>query len=467
MSTMAQPQPAAGVWKPETAPRATRPVWALLSTWFWLLPLFYFAVHGNPPALGGPATSSDPGMLHAENASMDTLGKAIRVGYVLLCIVLLAPAIKPLAGFIWRNKIQLLLPGLAVLSVAWSQVHSTTLIESTIALLLPTLVAYYFVQRYSPEQQMQVITLLSMVISVACLLFAVLLPAYGIDQGAGGHVGALQGVFAQKNSAARTMIFLLPAVACLRPRDSFGRMIRGSALFLTLLVIALTQSRTGWLLAVLCFANLSLLKSFGKFRRRDATVLLFAFLILLSGVIAVLASSWREILVSLGRDPTLTGRTPLWAAVMESISKKPWLGYGYSAFWIGLKGESLRIILTVHWAVPYAHNGFLEVLLQLGIVGLVFLLIVLFKAWKDAYTCFVPNRHQSVDWYITILLLTVFYNLDEGTFLARFEIAWFLFLVAALGLAVQAKKSLAENRKAKQGKTPGAMLPASSILTSV
>ena len=74
------------------------------------------------------------------------------------------------------------------------------------------------------------------------------------------------------------------------------------------------------------------------------------------------------------------GRTDIWVLVMRSIAKRPLLGYGYYAFWQGLKGESGNIIVAAHWVFGYAHNGVLEIWLQLGLVGTALSFVTLFQA---------------------------------------------------------------------------------------
>ena len=77
-----------------------------------------------------------------------------------------------------------------------------------------------------------------------------------------------------------------------------------------------------------------------------------------------------DILALLGRDATLTGRSDIWREVWRAILKRPLLGYGFSAFWIGLKGEAFNVITMLGFVVLHAHNGFLEIMLELGGTGL-------------------------------------------------------------------------------------------------
>jgi exopolysaccharide production protein ExoQ len=79
-----------------------------------------------------------------------------------------------------------------------------------------------------------------------------------------------------------------------------------------------------------------------------------------------------------GRNSTLTGRTDIWASLVPDVEKRPLLGYGFSSFWTP-RSRSTHIVAE-------AHNGYLEVWLGLGIVGLVitvvFILSCSFKAIK-------------------------------------------------------------------------------------
>src|SRR5208337_4048948 len=98
-------------------------------------------------------------------------------------------------------------------------------------------------------------------------------------------------------------------------------------------------------------------------------------LVPIAAVIAILLTpltAWPpyQLLNMLGRDASLTGRTNLWTAVMIAIGRRPLLGYGYDAFWQGLRGESLQAAINAGWLPIHSHNGYLELALGLGIPGL-------------------------------------------------------------------------------------------------
>jgi len=120
---------------------------------------------------------------------------------------------------------------------------------------------------------------------------------------------------------------------------------------------------------------------------------------------------------------------------MDSILKRPLLGYGFYAFWEGLSGGSGNVVSATHWTVGYAHNGILEIFLQLGLVGVVVFFATLIQALKNAWFCFRNDRSGGYDWYLGLIALTVVYNIDEATVVFPNELLSILYVVACCGLA--------------------------------
>jgi O-antigen ligase len=147
-----------------------------------------------------------------------------------------------------------------------------------------------------------------------------------------------------------------------------------------------------------------------------------------------------DVLKAFGRNPNLSGRTTIWSALALSILKRPLLGYGFFAFWQGIKGESGRVIALTHWTFGYAHNGIIEIFLQLGTIGVVVFFITLFKAIKDAWYCFRNDRAGTYDWYVGLVVITIFYNIDEATVVWPNDLLSIIYIVMCCGLAIGAKR---------------------------
>lgn len=79
-----------------------------------------------------------------------------------------------------------------------------------------------------------------------------------------------------------------------------------------------------------------------------------------------------DVLAAMGRDASLSGRGELWAKIGEQIAQRPVFGCGYGAFWTEGKGRAL----VTTWNPRQSHHAYLDVLTDVGIVGLIFVLLV-------------------------------------------------------------------------------------------
>jgi len=327
-----------------------------------------------------------------------------------------------------------------VISTAWSQDASLTLHKAAF-LILTTLFGIYFARRYPVESQMRMICIAGLLTALLSLALAAFLPRYGMDHDA--HEGVLIGIFTQKNVCAREMLFLFATVLSYRPRSSYMKLCRIAAIPSILLVIIATGSKTALLITV---AVCGLFALFALCARVSRGIIAAAGAVGLSllAIAGILASSHLPWVVEmLGRDGTMTGRTEIWRAVLVSIMKHPLLGYGFSAFWLSLQGESANVILALRWAVPAAHNGFLEIWLQLGFVGLLIFLAGFLFALHAAIRGLRRGACAETTWPFAVLLLTLVYNLDESSLMQPNDFLWLLYVATLANLAAPVMKATA------------------------
>ncbi len=146
------------------------------------------------------------------------------------------------------------------------------------------------------------------------------------------------------------------------------------ALFAATLILGLlTKSRTGNAATLLAIGTVFLLQTSVRFKLTAGAA--FGWL----GLAALWAllvcgfnplTDFRDALL-LGRaeqSDTLSGRAFIWPLVTYYIGFRPWLGYGYESFWNPAHIDTISDELQ--WGLREAHNGYLEVLLSTGIVGL-------------------------------------------------------------------------------------------------
>jgi O-antigen ligase len=144
----------------------------------------------------------------------------------------------------------------------------------------------------------------------------------------------------------------------------------------------------------------------------------------------------------LHKDVTLTGRLYIWILGTVMALRQPWLGYGYSAFWLGPKGPSARIWVALKWAAPGAHNGLLELWLDLGLLGIIIFLIGFVVYAGRVLRAFRKTSAPEREWPLIFFAFLVLMNLTESALLGGNSIFWTLYVAAAVcvsPMAVTAK----------------------------
>jgi len=154
----------------------------------------------------------------------------------------------------------------------------------------------------------------------------------------------------------------------------------------------------------------------------------------------------------LGKDPTLTGRTNIWEQIVDDIKNHP-LGHGYNGFWQSWRGNDDPALSIQFGSIdvyqgnrPYhAHNGFLDVGLQLGYIGLIlFLICFLITAARAIWLAQFSNGYEAV-FPLLILTYLVVANLSESERLGLIgpNHSWFLYslVVSKLDFAIRSRSN--------------------------
>jgi len=417
-------------------PRQTgaRKMTQLLLAWLLMVPLVVLAVHTQFSFQQGSRNSDEGQSLALQIASSDA---GVSVAYRILVYVAYAMILWLIFTHLSRVlhaasqcKPALLLCGIVLASVIWSQAPFISL-RTGLYYLVDTFFAFYLLSAFNLEELMDLMMMLGTTLAILSALMIVAFPQYGLVQQTAHH-GVWQGIFAEKNDAAKNWLFLLTPV-CNRRIFQPRSMIYASMI---LLFLGMTKSATAIVAFAIYAAFMMCLPFFRRLSLRRA-----AFSIAVVAVITVLSASVMieiapHVAGLLGRDPTLTGRTDIWAVLLQSVQKHPMLGYGYSAFWMGTAGESGLVYMAIHWSFGYAHNGFLEVLLQLGILGVAAVLLMLLQAATNALVCVRNEASLGVEWLAGLVFLTLLYNIDEGTMLFSRSLMSVIFVVTCGGLAM-------------------------------
>lgn len=113
----------------------------------------------------------------------------------------------------------------------------------------------------------------------------------------------------------------------------------------------------------------------------------------------------------LGRDPTLTDRTIIWKTVLNEHTN-PLVGTGYESFWLGPR---LQRIWRIVGDINEAHNGYLDIYLNLGAIGVLLLVGFLISGYRTTCKKF-TSSYDLASLTLAIWTVTLFYNVTEAAF---------------------------------------------------
>jgi exopolysaccharide production protein ExoQ len=133
---------------------------------------------------------------------------------------------------------------------------------------------------------------------------------------------------------------------------------------------------------------------------------------------------------SLGRDPTLTGRTEIWQAALR-FTTDPLLGTGFESFWLGDRLEKLRSIFQNN-PLMEVHNGYLEVFLNLGWIGVILVAVVIVTGYRKVVDAIHQGRHEAI-LGLGYALAAVVYNFTEAAF-KELNPVWIAFLLGTISI---------------------------------
>jgi exopolysaccharide production protein ExoQ len=364
--------------------------------------------------------------------------------------------IKEARGF-WRLLLRgwpfLLLLAICVLSIGWSDAKGLTARRS-LALVATTVTGVYLAIRYSFKEQLKLLMTLAKISIVLSLIFGALHLGTPVDNLGRG----IYGIFLEQNNLLSIVYEVLPVqelfdvwgepwYGIFTQRNSLGIMMALS--IVALLLWSRLEPEEKWsaypwaglslLLLFLSGSLTGLLTLFGvlvvawllRYMRRNparARRIVVASVSVTAIALYFVVYHFATVAAFFGRDVTLTGRTTIWGASLILGMDHPWIGHGFNAFWLGDEGPSGEIRKLAGWDVPSAHNGYLEIWLDLGICGLaVFLLGFARHFWK-ALGCFAREGQWEAAWPLLFLSFLFFVNLAQSALLSPNYVLWILYV---------------------------------------
>ncbi len=325
---------------------------------------------------------------------------------------------------------------LIVLSSLWSTFPDLTA-KRAFGLFGTSLIGFYVVCRFRLAVFLECFVIATG-IAAGLSIFAILfLHRIGVMQEE--YAGAWQGIYGHKNILAAAMVFgiinaLLLALASVgRRRWAYIGLI---ALFAGLLVGS--RSATS-LLITATMVGIITLTLLARSRRFAGATGIAVLLVLAVVAIAIpaLGIDMQAVFDLLGRDSTLTGRTDIWPYAIQAIGDRPLLGWGYKAFW--LDNGPVQQYITSDWLPFHAHNGFLELSLDIGLLGTgTFIIAWFLGVWRGLLMVLRGTDAISL-WPLMTSICFVLSNITEASIASYNTFQWVFYLAAFLYAIAPAK----------------------------
>lgn len=126
---------------------------------------------------------------------------------------------------------------------------------------------------------------------------------------------------------------------------------------------------------------------------------------------------------------TLSGRNFIWPLSQHFIDQRPWFGYGFESFWTA---DHVQFVADeLQFPVMEAHNGYLEVQLSTGRIGLGLHLLAVFAGIAAAARWLWKTGDASCGLITSVLIYSLLSACFESTMFGLF----FVTLVAWAGVA--------------------------------
>jgi O-antigen ligase len=320
-------------------------------------------------------------------------------------------------------------PVLATISMLWSDAPDLTLRRSS-ALLGSTCFGVFLATRLRIEEQINLVATCTVVLAAMSVVLVVFFPDIGLM--GGKKVGMWQGVFAHKNYLGRAMALGAMAFLLIAFRGGVSRWA-AAGLVLCIPIVFASRSASGLIVLAVTLAATATLRIIQTLpaEKRRITLIAFGVAALIGTGLAILFAD--EVLGIVGRDATLTGRVHIWRASLKQILVQPWLGYGYGAVWYTERPSVDQLITRDLGFDPFtAHSGFFDLLLELGVAGVLSLAVPFALCTVRAVSWITTHDSPTRLWPAAYLVFFVVANVAESELLRQNGIFFVLFVATVV-----------------------------------
>jgi exopolysaccharide production protein ExoQ len=376
----------------------------------------------------------------------DEMGSPLDRSFIIILIVLgLIILFRRRFAFFKAIKDNFWLMFLAVfmlLSTLWSDIFFTSLTRWIREILTALIMSFLILSENNPREAiLSILRRTTYTLIPFSLLLIKYYPLYGVQYGRWSGELMWIGATTQKNGLGILCLIVIFFLSWSLIRRRQNRKLRTTRfqpiaeLFLITLSLYLLKGPSIYAMSATSAVTLAigvtaffvlLLLNKSKIHPGANTISAIIVAIIIFGILTVFTSGETvgSLTSTVGRDSTLTGRTEIWQQYLPMAMQQPLLGHGFGGFW------TAKII--DYQGVNEVHNGYLEVILHLGFIGLIFVSLFLLLSCRRARQIMEDDFYWASFW-LCFLLMSVIHNTAESSIdsFSRVSTAILVFLYVA------------------------------------
>jgi O-antigen ligase len=357
-----------------------------------------------------------------------------------------------LAGFAVAKRLRLVLTAITpilVLTFLWFALSAGLSLHAGLAARRVVLATFVIFQAAMflllPQDRKHFVRLLTfgcLAVLVLCYAGVIFAPGLSIHQSTDiaepQLAGNWRGFFAHKNGAGAGMgILVISGIYIFR---TFSRMAGSLIVALAAVFLVFTESKSPIMLLPLALVFSAVFMRFrSRFMKFISAISVPAIICFLT-IGSVAFDAVYVLVEKLMSDPTFTGRNDIWEFALDHIKQRPLVGFGYQAFW-GTPELVNSWIWTESWGyrASDAHNGYLNIAVMTGLVGLA---LALGWAFVQPFRDHLRTPAARVDpalnmMFVQIWLFGLYLSGFESELFNNGSVVWFMTASAIIGLRLQ------------------------------
>lgn len=321
---------------------------------------------------------------------------------------------------------------IAYASAVWSVAPGSSLYYG-FQLMMTTLVAFLICIQYRLQKIIEITFWATLLGAGAAIITVARQPWLGID-GAGNW----QGGFPHKNVMGDAMVLLVLSAGCLFLQGRW-RLITAAGGALGFVLILMTRAATPLLSIMMTLALLPFAYALLK-ERNTFTSLVGLSLVILAilgpglyfAIVYYGLDPIEEVLDWVGKERSLTGRTLLWDLAESAMAEKPWLGYGFSGYWINPPPEMIQVRFSFGQRITHFHNNYMEVGVAYGLIGPILLVLGLIVGAVRSVRRLLHATQPIEIWPLLITIQVAILTMVQAPLMMNHSMWHVVFIIAAV-----------------------------------